>query len=82
MNLSYQVPLQGFQLLSISLQVISRARKTGRALSLFQWKTPIEANSAEASDKSNLDTPDLKRKESVKEIMQEIKEGKSERVYM
>ena len=66
LNLSYQVPLQGVQLLPISLQVMFGARQVRRAPSLHQWETPIEANSAEASDESNLDTPDLKREESVK----------------
>ena len=37
-----------------------------RAPSLYQWETPIKANSAEASNESNLDTPNLKRNESVK----------------
>ena len=61
LNFSYQVPLQGIQLLSVSLQIMFGARQTRRALSLHQWETHVKANSAEASNKSNLDTLDLKR---------------------
>ena len=59
--LSYQIPLQGVQLFSVSLQIMSEARQTRRAPSLHQWETHVKANSAEASNESNLDTPDLKR---------------------
>ena len=64
-------------MLPISLQVISGARKAGRAPSLHQWKTPIEANSAKTSNESNLNTPNLRGDILVKKIMQKIKEGKS-----
>ena len=37
-----------------------------RAPSLHQWETPIKANSAEASNESRLNAPNLKRDESVK----------------
>ena len=37
-----------------------------RAPSLHQWETPIEANSVEASNESNFDTPYLKRDKLVK----------------
>ena len=59
--LSYQVPLQGVQLFPVSLQIMSAARQVRRAPSLYQWETPVKANSIEASNESNLDTPDLKR---------------------
>ena len=72
LNLSYQVPLQGVQLLPVSLQVMYGARQVRRAPSLHQRETPIEANSTEASDKSNLDTPNLRGGISVKKMMQKI----------
>ena len=74
--LSYQVLLQGVQLLLVSLQIMSEARQTRRAPSLHQWETPIKANSAEASNESNLDTLNLKRNESVKRNDARDKEGK------
>ena len=64
---SYQVPLQGVQLLPVSLQIMSGARQTRRAPSLHQWETLVKANSTEASNESNLDTPDLKREMNHKE---------------
>ena len=72
LNLSYQVPLQEVQLLPVSLQIVFGARQMRRAPSLHQWETSIKANRAKASNESNLDTTDLKRKESVKKMMQEI----------
>ena len=74
--LSYQVLLQGVQLIPISLQIIYGAQQTRRALSLHQWETPIKANSTEASNESSLDTLDLKRKESEKRNEARDKEGK------
>ena len=47
-----------------------------RAPSLHQWETPINANSAEALNESNLDIPNLKRNESVKRNDARDKEGK------
>ena len=73
--LSYQVPLQGVQLFPVSLQIISEARQMRRALSLHQWETSVKANSVEASNESNLDTPNLKRNESVKRNDARDKEG-------
>ena len=49
------------------------------APSLHQWETPIKANSAEASNESNLDTPYLKRDKSVKEMMQEIRKARKDK---
>ena len=70
-------------MLLVSLQVMSGARQVRRAPSLHQWETLIEANSAKSSDESNLDTPDLKRDKSVKELVQEIKNiKKDEEAYM
>ena len=66
LNLSYQVPLQGVQLLPVSLQIVFGARQARRAPSLHQWETHVEANSTKASDESNLDTPYLKRDKSAK----------------
>ena len=47
-----------------------------KAPSMHQWKTPIKANSAEASNKFNLNTSDLKGNESVKRNDAKDKEGK------
>ena len=50
---------------------------------MHQWETPIKANSAEASNEPNLDTPDLKRDELVRGMMQEIrKEEGIKEAYM
>ena len=49
-----------------------------RALSLHQWETPVKANSVEALNESNLDTPDLKRNKSVKRNDARDKKGKKE----
>ena len=82
LNLSYQVPLQGVQLLPVSLKVMSGARQARRAPSLHQWETSIKANSTEASNESNLNTPDLKRDESVKrKMMQEIRKVRRDRKH-
>ena len=74
--LSYQVPLQGVQLFPVSLQIMSGARQMRRAPSLYQWDTHVKANSAEASNESNLNTLNLKRNESVKMNDARNKEGK------
>ena len=47
-----------------------------RAPSLHQWETPVNANSAEVSNESNLDTPNLKRNKLVKRNDARDKEGK------
>ena len=47
-----------------------------RAPSLHQWETPVKANSAEVSDESSLNAPNLKRDESVKRNDARDKEGK------
>ena len=47
-----------------------------RAPSLHQWETLVKANSAEASNESNLDTPNLKRNKSIKRNDVRDKEGK------
>ena len=74
--LSYQVLLQGVQLLLVSLQIMSGARQTRRALFLHQWETSVKVNSVEASNESNLDTLNLKRDESEKRNDVRDKEGK------
>ena len=62
---------------------MSGAGKARRAPSLHQWETPIVANSAKASNESNLDTPNLKGSISVKKInTRNEKDGKGERAYM
>ena len=54
-----------------------------RASSLHQWETPVEANSAEASNESSIDTPNLKRNESIKRDDARDKEGnKGQEAYM
>ena len=63
--MSYQVPLQGVQLLPVSLQIMSGAQQARRAPSLHQWEISVKGNSAEASNESSLDALDLKRDESV-----------------
>ena len=79
---SYQVPIQRVQLLPISLQVVSGARQTRRAPSLHQRETPVKANSAEASNESNLDTLDLKRNEiSKEELVQEIRKVRRDKKH-
>ena len=47
-----------------------------RAPSLHQWETPLKANGTEVSNEFNLDTPNLKRNESVKTNDARDKEGK------
>ena len=74
--LSYQVPLQGVQMLPVSLQIMSGARQTRRAPSLHKWETLVKANSAKASNESSLNAPNLKRNESVKRNDASDKEGK------
>ena len=62
---------------------MSGARQMRRAPSLHQWETHIKANSDEASNESNLDTPYLKRDKSVKEMMQEIRKARKDKeAYM
>ena len=59
------------------------ARQARRAPSLYQRKSHVKANSTKASDESNLDTPDLKRNESVKENDARDDEVKKDKeVYM
>ena len=59
------------------------ARQARRAISLHHWETHVKANSTKASNESNLDTPDLERDKSVKELVQEIKNVKRDKeAYM
>ena len=51
----------------ISLQVMYGARQARRAPSLHQKKAPVKANSTEASDKSDINTLDLKEVNKIRE---------------
>ena len=62
---------------------MTRSKQARRAPSLHQTETPVKTNSTEASDESDLDTPNLKGNKQIKEkLARDRKVKKDGEAYM